>query len=114
MTPRTQSLIALATAIVAETTATTSLKASQGFTRPIPSIIVVAGYATAFYCMTIALRTLPMGIVYAVWSGVGIVLISVLGFLVYRERLDAAAIGGIALICLGVLVIQLFSKSQAH
>jgi small multidrug resistance pump len=114
MTPHTRSLVALAVAIVAETSATTSLKASQSFTRLGPSIIVVCGYATAFYMMTIALRTLPMGVVYAIWSGVGIVLISLLGWLLYSERLDAAAVCGIALICAGVLVIQLLSKTQAH
>ncbi|AFL87240.1 cation/cationic drug transporter [Terriglobus roseus DSM 18391] len=114
MTPRSASLLALTTAILAETSATTALKASHGFTRLWPSVTVVLGYAIAFYCMTIALRTLPIGVVYAVWSGVGIVLISLLGWLVYRERLDAAALAGIALICAGVLVNQIFSHSAAH
>ena len=114
MTPRSASLLALTTAILAETSATTALKASHGFTRLWPSAVVVLGYATAFYCMTIALRTLPIGVVYAVWSGAGIVLISLLGWLVYRERLDGAAMAGIALICAGVLVIQMFSHSSAH
>jgi small multidrug resistance pump len=114
MTPRSASLLALTVAILAETSATTALKASQGFTRLWPSVIVVMGYAIAFYSMTVALRTLPIGVVYAIWSGVGIVLISLLGRLVYGERLDAAAMGGIALICMGVLVIQLFSHASAH
>lgn len=114
MVPRTASLFALAVAIIAETSATTALKASHGFTRLWPSVIVVIGYAIAFYSMTIALRTMPVGVVYAIWSGVGITLISLLGWLVYRERLDVPAVLGIVLICAGVLVIQIFSKSQAH
>jgi small multidrug resistance pump len=114
MQPKTASTVALAVAILAETSATTSLKASRGFTRLWPSVIVVAGYAVAFYCMSIALRTLPVGVVYAIWSGVGITLISILGWLIYRQRLDAPATAGIVLICLGVLVIQIFSKSTAQ
>ncbi|SEB59342.1 DMT family transporter [Terriglobus roseus] len=114
MTPRSASLLALTTAILAETSATTALKASHGFTRVWPTVTVVLGYAIAFYCMTIALRTLPVGVVYAIWSGVGIVLISLLGWFVYREHLDAPAIAGIALICTGVFVIQMFSHASAH
>lgn len=104
----------LAIAIVAEVAATSALKASEGFTRPGPSLIVVAGYGLAFYCLSLVLRTVPVGIAYAIWAGVGIVLIALIGWLVLRQPLDAPAVVGIALIIAGVVVIQLFSKSTAH
>lgn len=103
--------LALALAIVAETAATTALKATQEFTRLGPSLIVVGGYALAFYCMTISLRALPIGVMYAIWSGCGIVLVSVVGWLFYRQTLDLPAVIGIALIITGVVVMQLFSTS---
>ena len=105
---------ALALAIVAEVIATSALKASEGFTRPGPSAIVVLGYGLAFYCLSLTLKTVPVGVAYAVWSGLGIVLITVAGYVLYRQRIDAAALIGMALIVAGVAVIQLFSKTTAH
>jgi small multidrug resistance pump len=99
---------------VAEVIATTSLKAADGFTRPVPTVIVVVGYAIAFYCLSLTLRTMPVGIAYAIWSAVGIVLIATIGWVFYRQALDAPAIIGIALIVVGVLVVNLFSKTITH
>ncbi|WP_181244415.1 DMT family transporter [Halomonas salina] len=104
----------LALAIVAEVVATSSLKASQEFTRLWPSVIVVVGYVLAFYLLTLALRTLPVGIAYAFWAGLGIVLVTLIGILVYGERLDAPAALGLAMIIGGVVVIQAFSRVSAH
>jgi small multidrug resistance pump len=104
----------LAIAIVAEVIATSALKASEGFTRPLPSTLVVAGYGTAFYMLSLTLRTIPMGVVYAIWSGAGIVLITLVGFFLFRQRLDLPALIGIGLIVAGVLVMQLFSKTTSH
>ena len=104
----------LAIAIVAEVSATSALKASDGFTRLGPSIFVVAGYAVAFYFLSLTLRTMPIGIAYAIWCGGGIVLIALIGWLVLGQKLDAPALGGIALIMAGVAVINLFSKSTGH
>jgi len=106
--------LALAIAIVAEVIGTTALKASNEFTRLLPSLIVVVGYGTAFYFMSISMRVLPVGIMYAIWSGMGIVLISVLGWVVYRQTLDTPAIIGLAFIIGGVIIINLFSKSVEH
>lgn len=104
----------LAVAIVAEVIGTSALKAAEGFTRPLPSLLVVAGYGTAFYFLSLVLRTIPVGVAYAIWSGVGVALIAVIGWAVYRQALDAGAIAGIALIVAGVVVIQVFSRSAAH
>jgi small multidrug resistance pump len=104
----------LGIAIVAEVAATTALKASEGFSRLWPSLAVVTGYAIAFYFLSLTLKTMPTGIAYAIWSGVGIVLISLLGWMVYRQTLDLPALLGMGLILAGVLVINLFSKSSAH
>ncbi len=104
----------LGIAIVAEVAATTALKSSAGFSRLWPSVAVVVGYAVAFYFLALTLKTLPTGIAYAIWSGVGIVLISLLGWLVHRQTLDLPALLGMGLIMAGVLVINLFSKSAAH
>lgn len=104
----------LAIAIVAEVIATTALKASEGFSNLLPSVLVVGGYGVAFYCLSMTLRTLPVGIAYAVWSGAGIVLVSLLGWLVYGQKLDPWAVLGIGLIMSGVLVLNLLSKSTAH
>jgi len=105
------SYVYLVIAIVAEVIGTSALKAAEGFTRPLPSLVVVAGYGVAFYCLSLALKTIPVGIAYAIWSGAGVVLITLIGWLVFRQVLDAAAVVGIALIVAGVLVIQLFSTS---
>ena len=100
--------------IVAEVIGTSALKASAGFTRLWPSIVVVAGYATAFYCLSLTFKTIPVGMAYAIWSGAGIVLVSLIAWLVFKQSLDLPAIVGMGLIVAGVLVLQLFSQTQAH
>ena len=104
----------LALAIVAEVVATSALQASAGFTRLWPSVLVVLGYGVAFYCLSLTLRTVPVGVAYALWSGLGIVLITAVGWVLFQQRVDAAALVGMALITAGVAVIQLFSKTTAH
>jgi len=104
----------LSLAIAGEIMATSALKAAQGFTRPIPSILVVVGYGLAFTSLSQALVTIPMGIAYAIWSGIGIVVISLIGRFAYGQRLDAPALVGMALIVAGTLVINLFSQSGAQ
>lgn len=104
----------LAVAILAEVIATSMLKVSTGFTRLWPSVATVVGYAISFYCLAQTLGTLPTGVVYAIWSGVGIVLISVIAWLVFGQSLDGPALAGMGLIIAGVLVINLFSRSVAH
>ena len=109
-----QAWLPLALAILAEVIGTSALKASAGFSRLWPSLVVVAGYGTAFYFLSLALRQIPVGIAYAVWSGVGTVLITLIGVLAFRQKIDAAGVLGIALIVAGVLVLNLWSKSGAH
>jgi len=104
----------LAVAIVAEVIATSALKASDGFTRLWPSVIVVIGYIVAFYCLSLTLRTMTVGVAYAIWCGAGIVLVALIGWVVLGQKLDAPAVGGMALIIAGVAVINLFSKSTGH
>ena len=104
----------LAIAIIAEVIATSALKASQSFTELLPSILVIAGYGVAFYCLSLTLRTIPVGIAYAIWSGAGIVLVSLIGLTLYGQKLDVWAMVGIGLIIAGVMVINLLSKSTAH
>ncbi|MGL9735728.1 MAG: SMR family transporter [Symbiopectobacterium sp.] len=104
----------LSLAIVAEVIATSALKLSDGFSRLMPSIITVIFYGVSFYCLSLTMRTLPTGIIYAIWSGVGIVLIATVNWLFYGQKLDLPAILGMLLIILGVIVINLFSKSVAH
>jgi small multidrug resistance pump len=103
--------INLAIAIGCEVMATSVMKASHSFTRLVPSLIVAIGYASAFYFLSLTLRTIPIGIAYAVWSGVGIVLISVIGWLAYGQELDTPAVAGMTLIVAGVVVLNVFSKS---
>ena len=100
--------------IIAEIIGTTALKASEEFTNPMPSIVVIVSYAVAFYSLTFVLRTIPVGVAYAIWSGVGIALISVAAFFIYKQSLDLPAIIGIGLIMAGVAVINLYSKSVLH
>lgn len=100
----------LALAILCEVVGTSALQASAGFTRPGPSLLVTAGYGMAFYFLSQALTAIPLGTAYAIWSGVGVALISAIGWIVYGQKLDVAAIAGIVLITVGVLVIHLFSK----
>lgn len=104
----------LTVAIIAEVIATTALKSSQGFSRLLPAIIVVLGYAVSFYCLSLTLKTMPTSVAYAIWSGVGIVLITLAAWLIHQQRLDWPAVAGIGLIVAGVLVINVFSKSAAH
>ena len=106
--------LALAIAIVAEVIGTTALKASNEFTRLWPSLIVVVGYGTAFYFMSISMRVLPVGIMYAIWSGMGIVLVSIIGWVVYKQTLDVPAMIGMRLIIAGASVIHVVSKSVVH
>ena len=109
-----QAYIYLGLAIVSEVIGTTALKASDSFTRPLPSLITVGCYAPSFYLLTFSLRVLPTGIAYAIWSGVGIVLISLVSWFWFKQTLDLAAIAGLAMIVGGVMVINLFSKSVGH
>jgi small multidrug resistance pump len=106
--------VTLALAVVAEVIATSSLKATSEFTRFWPSLLVMAGYLAAFYFMTLSLRTLPVGIMYAIWAGAGIVLVTVIGWLVYRQGLDLPAVIGIGLIVAGVVIINVFSRAVVH
>lgn len=101
----------LALAIVAEVIATSALKATEGFTRPLPSVVSVVGYAVSFYFLALALRVVPTGIAYALWSGAGIVLISLVAWAVYRQTLDLPAMLGMGLIVAGVVVINVYSRS---
>ncbi|HCV65253.1 MAG TPA: multidrug DMT transporter [Serratia sp.] len=104
----------LTMAIVAEVIATTMLKASEGFTRLWPSLVVVVGYAVAFWGLSMVVKTMPLGIVYAIWSGMGIVLVSIAAVFIYQQKLDLPAVFGMGLIIAGVLVINLLSKTAAH
>lgn len=104
----------LGIAIIAEVIATSSLKSSESFTRLWPTVLCVLGYTVAFFFLSLTLKALPTGIAYAIWSGVGIVLISVTSYLLYGQKLDAAGIAGLTLIIAGVLVVNLFSKSITH
>jgi small multidrug resistance pump len=109
-----QAMVFLVLAIVLEVIATTALARSQSFTKLWPSVIAVLGYAGAFWFLSFPLRVMPTGVVYALWSGLGIVLITVVAWIWARQVLDLAAISGLALIMAGVLVIHLFSKSVPH
>ena len=104
----------LVTAILYEVTATMALKSSERFTRAVPSTIVVAGYASAFYFLSLCLQRLSIGIVYATWAGVGIVLIALLGLVIHLQHLHSAAVVGMALIVTGVIVINVWSTTQIH
>lgn len=104
-------MIVLLVAIVAEVIGTTALKQSAGFTRPIPLVITAVSYALAFYFLSLTLERMPTGVAYAIWSGVGIVLIAALAWVVHGQRLDWPALLGIGLIMAGVLVLNLFSKA---
>lgn len=105
-------LLALLGAIVTEAIGTSALTASAGFTRPLPAALALTAYAVSIYLLGLAIQTIPVGIAYAIWSGLGIVLIALSGRLIFGQRLDLPAIAGLALIIAGVVVIQLFSKSH--
>jgi small multidrug resistance pump len=101
----------LSIAIISEVVATSALKSSAGFTQLWPSVLVIAGYAAAFFFLSLTLRTMPVGVAYAIWSGVGIVLITLIAWIVLGQSLDGPAVVGLALIITGVVVLNLFSKS---
>ncbi|WP_421851455.1 SMR family transporter [Oricola sp.] len=105
---------ALAIAIVAEVFATSCLKLSDGFTKLLPSAAVVVGYGLAFYFLALTLRTIPVGVAYAIWAGAGVALITLVGWLLFGQRIDTAAIIGMILIVSGVIVIQVFSSASGH
>ncbi|NKC50440.1 QacE family quaternary ammonium compound efflux SMR transporter [Ochrobactrum cytisi] len=104
----------LAIAIVSEVIGTLSLKASEGFTRLGPSLIVVVAYGPAFYFLSMTLKSIPVGIAYAVWSGIGVTLVALIGWLVFGQKLDLAAVLGMGLIIAGVIVLNLFSNTAQH
>lgn len=104
----------LAIAIAAEVIATTSMKAIDGFNKPLPLLLVIGGYGIAFWMLTLVVRSIPVGIAYAIWAGLGIVLVSIAALVFYQQKLDLPAILGMGLIVSGVVVIQLFSQSTGH
>ncbi|MBA85203.1 SMR family transporter [Thalassobius sp. S69A] len=109
-----QTYLILFLAIAAETIGTTALQASQQFSRLWPSVLVVVAYGVSFWLLSLALKVMPVGIVYAIWSGLGIVLIALIGLAVFGQRLDLPAILGMGLILCGILVIHLFSNASPH
>lgn len=104
----------LAIAITREVIGTSALKSSNGFTRLVPSLIVAAGYAGAFFFLSLTLRTMPIGVAYAIRSGAGVVLLTLIAFVIYRQSLDAAALIGMGLIIAGVVIIHLYSKAEVR
>ncbi len=104
----------LAIAVMFETIGTTALKASDGFTRLWPTVLVALAYGVSFWLLSMVLRTIPVGIAYAIWSGLGICLIAGIGYVVFGQRLDLPAVLGLGMIIAGIIVIQLFSKSTGH
>ncbi|ASG52558.1 TPA: quaternary ammonium compound efflux SMR transporter QacG2 [Escherichia coli] len=104
----------LATAIIFEVIATSALKSSEGFTRLVPSFIVVAGYAAAFYFLSLTLKSIPVGIAYAVWSGLGIVLVTAIAWVLHGQKLDMWGFVGVGFIISGVAVLNLLSKASVH
>lgn len=104
----------LAIAIVAEVVATSALKSSEGFSRLLPSVVVIVGYGVAFYCLSIVLKSVPVGIAYAIWSGMGIVLVTAIAWLMHGQKIDLWGFVGITLIVCGVAVLNLVSKTSAH
>lgn len=104
--------IYLAIAIIAEVTATSTLKLSEEFTKPLPSLVVIIAFGVSLYFMTLTLRTLPVGIMYAFWSGFGIILVTIIGIIFYKQVPDVPAIIGMILIILGIILIQIFSQSK--
>jgi small multidrug resistance pump len=113
MSETVRAYVFLLIAIVSEVTASTALRATEGFTKLWPSVITVVAYVISFYALGQTLIHIKLGIAYSIWSGIGIILVTLLGFLIYKQRLDWPAIAGIILIILGVVVIQLFSEEAA-
>ncbi|PKP84163.1 MAG: QacE family quaternary ammonium compound efflux SMR transporter [Alphaproteobacteria bacterium HGW-Alphaproteobacteria-2] len=110
----TQAYLLLLVAVLFEALGTTSLQASQQFTRLVPSLGVLLGFGAAFYLFTLVLRTLPLGVTYAVWSGLGICLTALIGWLVFRQPVDGPALLGMGMIVAGIAVIRVFSQTAAH
>ena len=106
--------IFLSVAIVSEVAATSALKASEGFSRFWPSLVVVVGYGLAFYFLSLTLRTIPVGVAYAIWSGTGVALVALIAWLFFGQALDAPAILGLLLIVAGVVVLNVFSRTVSH
>lgn len=106
--------IYLALAIILETVATTSLKSSEGYTKLLPTIVMFLGYVTSFYFLSLTLKTIPIAIAYAIWSAVGIVLIGIIGFFLFKQSLDLPALIGMGCIIVGVIIINVFSNSVSH
>ncbi len=104
----------LALAIASEIMATSALAASKGFTKPLPALMVVAGYGVSFYCLAQVLSVIPIGVTYAIWSGVGIVMITLIGWLLFGQKLDFPALLGIGLIAAGVVIMNVFSTTVRH
>lgn len=102
----------LGLAIFSEVLATASLKSTEGFTRLVPSIVVLVGYSAAFYFLSLTLDTIPIGVAYAVWSGVGVATITLVSFVLYGQKIDTAGLVGIGLIVAGVIVLRLFSEAS--
>ncbi|SBT17639.1 Multidrug transporter EmrE [Marinomonas gallaica] len=109
-----QTWIILFVAILSEVVATSALKASEGFSKLGPSVLVVVGYALAFYFLSLTLKVMSVGIAYAIWAGLGIVLTAIIGWLIFEQKLDTAALVGMGLILLGVIVINVFSNASGH
>ncbi|MGB2065783.1 MAG: DMT family transporter [Marinomonas gallaica] len=109
-----QTWIILFVAILSEVIATSALKASEGFSKLGPSVLVVVGYALAFYFLSLTLKVMSVGIAYAIWAGLGIVLTAIIGWLIFEQKLDTAALVGMGLILLGVIVINVFSNASGH
>lgn len=101
-------------AVLCEVVGTSTLKATKGFTQPIPTVVTLGSYIMGFYVLSLALEAIPVGIAYAIWAGIGAALVPIIGWYVYDQSLDAPAIGGIALILAGVLLINIFSESVNH
>ena len=109
-----QTLLILFFAILSEVIGTVALKLSNGFTKPMPSVVVVIGYSASFYLLSLALKVMPIGVAYAIWSGVGLILTVIAGMVIWRETLDWARVVGIVLIIAGIVFINAISKSPAH
>lgn len=109
-----QTLLILFFAILSEVIGTLALKLSNGFTKPMPSVVVVIGYSASFYLLSLALKVMPIGVAYAIWSGVGLILTVIAGMILWRETLDWARVIGIILILVGIVFINVISKSPAH
>ena len=109
-----QTFLILFFAILSEVIGTVSLKLSNGFTKPFPSVVVVIGYGASFYLLSLALKAMPIGVAYAIWSGVGLILTVIAGMIVWRETLDWARVVGIILIIVGIVFINVISKSPAR